>query len=58
MVDDLIRDRDGDVVDGGEERNYWFWMLGVLGFRVRELVGVRPPKLGKVYRKVRINLRV
>jgi hypothetical protein len=40
-VDDLVGAGDGAagrrVADGGEKRNLGFQMLGVLGFRVREL---------------------
>jgi hypothetical protein len=52
MVDDLAGDEDDaagrGIVGGGGERNRGFWVLGVLGFRVRGLAGVRSPELGKV----------
>jgi hypothetical protein len=52
MVDDLVGDGDGTAGRGvggeGEERNLGFWVLGLLGFRMRGLAEVRSPKLGEV----------
>jgi hypothetical protein len=45
MVDDLAGARDDtagrSIADGGEERNLTFRVMGVLGFRVQGLAGVR-----------------